>query len=144
MFCLAGASLTGVLVGASASRVMIGADNNFADCGTPVVVNGALCLNRYRSLAIAAPGAGATVAMTMSAPDLLLNPAGTLATLTVQMPPAPGDGQVARVTATAAVTALTLTTPDGAIMANAATTLPAGASLARRYYAPGNIWYPSG
>ena len=141
-----GAALRGVeLASANVVGVKIGDANDFAACGLPVALTSSAAqrvLNRYRTLQTASPASGATVAMTMSNPDLLLTPAATLASLTVQLPPAPGDGHIARVAATQAVTALALTAPD-ATVAVGATTLPAGGGLARRYVAAGNTWYPS-
>lgn len=61
----------------------------------------------------AAPLTGATVAMAVGATRLLINPAGTLAALTVDLPTSPIDGQVAEIMTSQQLTALTIASTDG-------------------------------
>ena len=74
----------------------------------------------------ATPTTGTTVTMTSSV--LIIEPAGALLALTVQLPASPTNGQMARFTCTAAVTTLTL---DG----NGNTVVAAPASLAANGHA---------
>ena len=68
------------------------------------------------------PTTGTTVAMVPGASALVLNPAGTLAALTVTLPAAPIDGQRVTITSGAIITALTINggTVNGIITALAA------------------------
>lgn len=72
---------------------------------------------------------------------LILNPAGTLATGTVIMPAAPVDGQVTSVSSTQIITALTVSPNTGQSIANAPTTLAAGAGFRYLYRAANTTWY---
>lgn len=66
------------------------------------------------------------------AENVVLDPAGTLAALTVALPTAPVDGQRILIPTTQAITALTLTTSTGTIM-NAPTSLSAGQTIEFKY-----------
>ena len=143
VFCAGdGTNLTGVLIGAQSSLVTVAANNNFADCGRPVYNGGQQCLMQYRNEQRAVPSSGGTVAINAASTDLLIDPAATLASLTVSFPPNPADGQIIGIAATQAVTALNLATTDGSGMA-AAASLAQGGVLARRYRADQNKWMPS-
>lgn len=61
----------------------------------------------------ATPLTGTTVAMAVGATRLLINPAGTLAALTVDLPTSPLDGQVAEIMTSQQLTALTIASTDG-------------------------------
>lgn len=81
--------------------------------------------------------AGETVTIT-TADILILEPAGTLATLTVVFPTA-SDGKSIQVLSTEEVTALTLTAAMGDAFANPASTIAANAAI--KYIAFGGVWY---
>lgn len=92
-----------------------------------------------------APVAAATV----NAPDwcevLSLNPAGTLATLTVGMPKQPKDGQQFILNSTQIVTALTLQVQASSnqTLLAAATSLAVGVSRSYIFNAPSQTWMPA-
>ena len=126
--------LTGEITGGSLPGVII--DSNMTD---------------RVSWAISTPTTGGTVSMALLKPTLLLKPAGTLATLTVHLPPIPTIGdffstKVATATAvissTQTITALTLNSTDGSTVLNAPTTIPGGTGFSMFYDAASNTWYP--
>jgi hypothetical protein len=88
--------------------------------------------------AVSTPIAGATV--TMAAPSVYLTPAGTLATLTIRLPPNPLPGQNATIVSTAAVTALTMQTATGGAVAGAPTALVANTEVRMRYISSTAGW----
>lgn len=71
----------------------------------------------------------------------ILNPAGTIATLTVTLPANPKDGQICRITSSQTVTALTLNASAGKTYSGTVTTITADAPLAFQYQASGLNWY---
>lgn len=71
--------------------------------------------------------------------SLILNPAGTLATLTVTMPALPQNGDIQRITSSQAVTALTLT--SGKTVNGAATALVANVPVAYQFNSTANQWF---
>lgn len=78
---------------------------------------------------------------------LLLEPAATLATGTVNLPSQPGDGQVVGISTTQAITALTIGTANGghSLAPGAAiTTLPQGGFCEWMFRNAGNTWYRVG
>jgi len=83
-----------------------------------------------------APTAGQTVALSATTSNNIINPAGTLATLTVTLPISPVDGQVCRVLFTQTITTLTLTGCTPAI-----TTVNAGTTLTFRYRVASSTWF---
>lgn len=87
-----------------------------------------------------APVTGATVQYPNATSDVTLEPAGTLATLTVAFPTNPVDGQNIVVSTSQTLTALTLTTTVGTIL-NAPTTLLAGEAFAYKYLLTQNKWF---
>ena len=85
------------------------------------------------------PTSGSTVTASSTANNLILNPAGSLATLTIAMPSTPADGQIFSVSTTQIITVLTFTaTPT---IYNAPTTLAAGAVARFQYSAAVNSWF---
>ena len=88
--------------------------------------------------AVSSPVAGATV--TMSGSSIYLTPAGTLATLTIRLPPNPLPGQNATIVSTAAVTALTMQTAAGGAVAGAPTALVANTEVRMRYISATTGW----
>lgn len=85
-----------------------------------------------------APTAGATVAYAAASSILILEPAGTLATLTVTMPAA-SDGSEFRLTSTQIVTALTLTPNGTDTVVTNTTSLAVGVAIT--YVARSGKWY---
>jgi hypothetical protein len=87
-----------------------------------------------------APTSGATITMTVATGMyLILNPAGTLATLTIALPTSPVNGQLAMISTTQQITALTLTT-GGPFMFGNIGSMAAGTSVAFRYSTAGGFW----
>lgn len=72
---------------------------------------------------------------------LILTPAGTLATGTINMPVNPVDTQVLAVASTETVTTLTVAPSGGQALHNAPTTLPAGTGFAMIYRGSNDDWY---
>lgn len=70
-----------------------------------------------------APLTGATITTAANTRYLILNPAGTISTLTVVMPPSPVDGQLFNLCTTQIVTSLTLSAGTGTTIKNAPTAL---------------------
>lgn len=85
---------------------------------------------------ISTPLTGATVVMSTTTSNNIVNPAGTIAALTVTMPAAPVDGQVCRILFTQVVTALTLTGCTPAVTAAAA-----GQTMTFRRNTAGTTWF---
>jgi hypothetical protein len=89
-----------------------------------------------------APLTGATVTMAAAQDRLVIDPAGTLAALTVQLPPSPVEGQLASFSTTKALTVLTVQGQSGASVAGAVLTLPIGGVLGFIYRTSSKTWYP--
>jgi len=101
-----------------------------------VVAGSFVCKNVQRAI----PVTGATVAIGNNTTGLILEPAGTLATLTITLPTAPRDGQLLFISTIATIT--TLTVSGGAIGANQSpSTLTAGDSIRFVYQATGSKWF---
>ena len=92
-----------------------------------------------------APTAGATVTPADWCEVYSLNPAGLLATLTVQFPKQPVDGQLFFVCSTQVVTALTLQVQSGSnqTVLAAATALAIGVGFRYVFNAPLSVWMPA-
>lgn len=73
----------------------------------------------------ATPTAGSTVTVTPATTQIILNPAGTLATLTLALSPVVPAGSSVRVFTTQTITALTVSVPSGYTISGAPTTLSA-------------------
>jgi hypothetical protein len=90
----------------------------------------------------AAPVTGFTITMTVLQSALSLNPLGTLATGTVVLPPVQYDGKMVGIFSSQTITALTLSTSNGATFTPAAvTTLPANTAVEYVYSLSANTWY---
>lgn len=98
---------------------------------------GAIRVN-YQS---ATPATGATVQIDQGVGVLKLNPAGTLAALTVALPTGPLDGQTVEVATTQTITTLTVTA-SGAVVNNGgvSATLTAGTRRTYTYVAASFAW----
>lgn len=122
--------------------------STFTDDGTTVTVGEALKVGGRLVVPynIATPTTGSTVTMGTALIDQIIKPAGTLATLTVQLPGSPVDGEKVGISTTQILTALTISAPGGAtVVTGQATpfTLSAGGSLRLTYNASGTTWYVS-
>lgn len=82
-----------------------------------------------------APATGFTYTATEYSGGVLLVPASTLATGTIVLPPTPADGDTFQIFSSFAVTALTLSTSDGANILNAPTTVSSTSPIKLRYFA---------
>ena len=93
--------------------------------------------------------AGSTVTVTASNSWLVVNPASTLATLTVTMPASPTDGQVVEIsfggtiTSGNVVTSLTVSPNSGQTLLQATTpsSVEAGETIRYRYKSSNTKWY---
>lgn len=72
---------------------------------------------------------------------LLLDPAGTLATGAITMPPTPHDGQIIRLKSSQAITALTITPNSGQSVKGSPGTIPLGGLIDCQFRAGNTTWY---
>jgi hypothetical protein len=94
----------------------------------------------YGVRSVQTPTTGFTIAAAHGVTQLVLTPAGTLATGAVTFPPTPGDNQPFELVSTQTVTALTLNTSDGSTIDSAPTTITAAAALQYRFIGSLGIW----
>lgn len=94
-----------------------------------------------RDYAQSSPGTGATITMAANQSVLPLTPAGGLSTLAVVLPPTKDDGKTVTIFSTQAVTTLTLSTSNGATIANAVTSLSANVGVSYVYALASTTWY---
>jgi hypothetical protein len=87
------------------------------------------------------PLTGATISLAVVKSALSLNPAGTIAALTVNLPPTTFDGKIVSIFTTQTITALTLATTNGATINTPVTTLAANATVAYVYDLATTTWY---
>ena len=73
---------------------------------------------------------------------LIINPAGTLATGTITMPPAPVDGMVIWITTTKQIIALTINGNTGQTLTSGVTSLAPNQAVAYLYRSSNTTWYP--
>lgn len=88
-----------------------------------------------------APATGFTITIADNISDLILNPAGTLATGTITMPATPIDGQKIRISSSQTQTALTLSPNSGQSIKNAPTALTAGIGVGYIYNLSSTTWF---
>lgn len=111
--------------------------------GTPVVLtapaaSGSLAVSGVSAIQYSAPLTGASVAIASTTRNLIVNPAGTIAELTLTLPAA-SDGKIFTVSSSQIVTTLTLT-PDGEdTIKNDVTALTAGQAFT--LVARSGVWY---
>lgn len=83
-----------------------------------------------------------TVVATLGLGAFVLDPAGALASLTVELPPGPIDGQIFEVTTSQDITALTATAPAPATVGGAGPfTLAADGGVSWRYVLSADKWF---
>lgn len=88
------------------------------------------------------PTTGFTLTLTVGQSAISLNPAGTLATGAIVMPPTAIDGKTVSIWSSQTITALTLSTSNSATFTPAAvTTLAANSRIAYVYSVAANTWY---
>jgi hypothetical protein len=103
---------------------------------------------------VATPTTGTTVTMSPSFPELFLNPAGPLASLTIDLPfLGIGGSQITEasfldnfritISTTQPIATLTLATTDGTTIAKAPKTLAAGAGIELVYDLTTTTWFPA-
>ncbi len=88
------------------------------------------------------PSSGDIITISNIRSILLVNPAGGLAALTINMPPNPGDGQLAIINITKDITALTHSGNGKTLLAPFDTTISSFASGTWYYHAADTTWYP--
>jgi hypothetical protein len=93
------------------------------------------------SKVILTPTTGTTITLATINTRTLLNPAGTLAALTINMPAAPVNGQIQRVTSSQIITVLTIS-GNGHTLVGGLTTLSLGGSFTYIYDTATTTWYP--
>lgn len=123
----------GLSVGAG---VMIGQSS--ADPGT-----GGLSFNNRlvdTGYAYATPATGGTVTLGNTTHHTLIDPAGTLATLTINMPASPIDGQIVDVRISQVVTALTVSGNGNSVKGNP-TSAAVGSTFTAIYKISNTTWY---
>jgi hypothetical protein len=86
----------------------------------------------------ATPTTGQTLNMAANKRYLYLVPAGTLATLTVNLPASPVDGQVAGILTTQTITAITIGAQGGGSVTTSVTSLPANTAV--HFMAFSGVW----
>lgn len=101
---------------------------------------GMFLLNGNPFYSVQTPSTGNTITIDNSTPILLLNPAGAIGTLTINMPPKPMDGMVVRMGTDQSITVLTVS-GNGNTIKNAPTTLAAGGGLAWQYNLSSTTWF---
>ena len=89
----------------------------------------------------AAPTTGGTVVMAATTGREVLTPAGTLAALTVTLPPNPGNGQIAGVSSSQIITSLTVNTSDGSSVNGAPSSMAANSAFNMAYQSSNTTWY---
>lgn len=90
---------------------------------------------------LAAPTTGQTVTINELTPALFIAAAGTLASLTINLPDNPADGQTVSITTLYELSSLSIVaTPHSVTLYG--TTMPAGGSITYKFYAGVATWYP--
>lgn len=92
----------------------------------------------FANIQYAAPTVGQTVAIASTTDILVIEPAGTLATLTVNLPTGVGDGKRVGITCTQIVTTLTF---GGGTIINGIAAFAAGIGVEYIYRGANSQWY---
>lgn len=90
---------------------------------------------------IVVPTTGFSITIANTTRAQILDPAGTLATGTVTMCPAPRDGQIVEISSTQIITGFTVSANAGQSIKNAPTTIAAGGCVSFRYDGDTTTWY---
>jgi hypothetical protein len=95
------------------------------------------------SYTIATPATLATVTMNAGQRRVIINPAGTIAVLTVTLPSSPVDGQITGISFTQIVSALTVNAPAGATVVQSPTSAAVDTNYRFIYQASSTSWFPA-
>lgn len=95
----------------------------------------------YTTASVQTPTTGFTITPAPGVQVLTLNPAGTLATGTLNMPVSPADGQQLQVSTTHTIAALTVAPQEGQTISNAPTMLAAGTGFAYYFNQASQNWF---
>lgn len=87
------------------------------------------------------PTTGFTITLNNGDWHVILDPASTLATGTITMPPAPFDGQIINIRSSQQITALTISPNAGQSVKGTPTTLALGGIIEAVYRAANTTWY---
>ena len=87
------------------------------------------------------PSGGATLTATAHLAAYVLEPAASLASLTVVLPPNANDGDVFEIATTATITALTVSPAAGQSVKGGSLMLAANGGIAFRFRAANSTWY---
>jgi hypothetical protein len=93
---------------------------------------------------LVAPSTGGSVTVNNGVAALVINPAGSLLTLTVMLPNAPKDGQVLSLASTQLITGLTLTPSGGQSVVGSISTLVLGGFASYRWVSSLSTWVRTG
>lgn len=144
-FSVGGAATNTIIYGTPTLSVYCATDNQ-CDLGDP----GFRYKNTYAGGATSCgvhyitPTTGSSVTINDNVSQLIANPAGTLATLTLTMPPNPFNGMVLGIASSQIITGLTLSANSGQTLDGALTTLAANAFAAYRYVTSVTTWFRVG
>lgn len=112
---------------------LVPADTQLANGSSPQTVRLPMAALNALPYQYATPLAAATVVSAKTTGTMLLDPAGTLATLTVTLPPSPIDGQHWNLASSQTITALTLNTSDSSTISNNPTVLTVSTTTSYGY-----------
>lgn len=108
---------------------------------TRIWMNSAKAMLRREAYQYETPATGTTVTVAEGCPKVVLDPAATIAALTVTLPGGAVDGQIVEMSTTREITALTVNSATGSVKANGVTgPFAAGASRAYIYRLASTQW----
>jgi hypothetical protein len=109
---------------------------------TMVVINSILGGSFTVSFTHVRPTTGQTIIAGTGLGAFVIDPAGTIATLNVHLPPGPTAGQIFELSASQAITQIAVTSPDAGLSVEGGTDLlTAGGGMSWRYNSTDQIWY---
>ncbi len=101
-------------------------------------LTGAICDSNYN---YQQPATGFSITLSNTDWHVILDPAGTLATGTITMPPNPLQGQIVNIRSSQIITTLTISPNSGQGVVGAPTTLGVGGSTEGIYRLNNGNWY---
>lgn len=110
----------------------------------PTVTGASLVGPLIKSISTNNPASGSTVSLLAADVVWVNTGSGTKAAMTFDLPAAPSNGQVQKITTVGAITAVTVTAPGGATVSGAPTTLAAGNFFEMQYRSSVTTWYRIG
>jgi hypothetical protein len=109
---------------------------------TMVVINSILGGSFVVSFTLVRPTTGQTITAGTGLGAFVIDPAGTIATLNVGLPPGPTEGQIFELSTSQAITTITVTSPDvGHIVQRGTDLLAPGGGMSWRYSAADTTWH---